>query len=220
MVAFFIQESIRTTRQIGRMLLGLSIDCIGTVNAFEQDIAALAKCKSVLSEGPRGITTDLQVLRCLPCGIVVSPPLEFPKELVNLLPPADARHVFLYYDSWARFSVLEERYKVLFQNILDRLAAATADEKKRREYEAVRDELFDQLTALVRDLYETLNDLGSHCCEILLMARTYGEFTETYSSIEEFTNGRWKSWQAIRDARAEFKKARMCADSPTATSAS
>lgn len=205
MVAFLVQESIRTRRQIERMLLGLSLDCVGTINAFERDIKVLDKCKSVVAEKPSDILQDFQKLRCLPSGIIVSPPLEFPKELVNLLPASDARHVFLYYDSWERFHELENRYRTTFNDLLNRIVAASADEKKRREYEVVRDELFEQLTALVVDLHSTLNELGACCCEVLLMARKHTEFTTTFNSLDEFTNGRWSSWQSVRDACAMFR---------------
>ncbi|MCE9528870.1 MAG: hypothetical protein K8R36_22725 [Planctomycetales bacterium] len=209
-VAFIVQESIRTNRQIGRMILGLSIDCVGTINAFHEEFSALKDWKHNASDGAADLAQDLKSLRELPSGIIVSPPLEFPKELVNLLPSNDARHVFVYYDSWGRFKVLEERYRSLFQNILDRLAGASSDSKKKLEYDVVRAELFEQLDGLVRDLHSTLNELGANCCEILLMARHHAEFTQSFDSISDFTYGRWRSWQEIRDACSKFREAKSC----------
>lgn len=204
-LAIVVKEAFERHSRINSMMLGLSIDCAGTIGAFEHGKPTVAFAKSLrnLKSQTSSIESDLELLRGLPSGLVVSPPLPFPRELVNLLPSAHARSIFLYYDSWERYSVLEQRYRALFSEILIGLGKGSADNTARLEYEVLRAERMDQLQALVKDLFETINKIQAYCCEILLLGPTYVDAISV-QSVSEFTNGRWNTWQAIRDACKQF----------------
>jgi hypothetical protein len=204
LIAFVVRDSVETQQKIRRIMLGLCIDCAGTVRAFEHLPGDLGEGLKLLNDrSSPSQDNDLKIIRTLPSGVIVSPPLGVPKELVHLLPAEHARSVFLYYDCWERFSELEGRYRELFQTILSDLAKAKTDAAAKSNYEFLREERFDQLTALVHDMYRTINKLAAHCCEILVMSQHYLD-QASIDSVELLTEGRWKTWQGIRDSCAKF----------------
>jgi hypothetical protein len=202
-ITIVVKESFDTQNKIGRMLLGLCIDSAGTVRAFESHTQGLNSGLKLMDAEAASLETDFKILRALPSGLIVSPPLGLPKELVHLLPAEHARTVFLYYDGWERFAELERRYRELFQTILTELAKAKFDPSEKSRYDFLREERFDQLRALVRDLHHTINKLAANCCEILGLAPTYLDHAST-QSVEKLTGGRWNTWQQIRESCAKF----------------
>lgn len=204
-IALALKESFETQTKISRMMVGLCLDCSGTVKAFEKYVASL-KAKFPSDYSPENsLNIDLALLQSLPSGFIVSPPLTFPKELVNLLPSEHSRSIFQYYDSWDRYDKLESRYRELFLAILKDLSSASSNDPAKTGYDFVRKERLEQLKGLTDDLYQTIHRLMSHSCAILVHSPSYLDHASK-ESVDKLTSGRWKSWQAIRDSRTLFQK--------------
>lgn len=203
LIAFAVREQLETKKTIRQTLLGLCVDCAGTIRAFEAIPDELTSGLVLIQAGNKSLDDDFKILRALPSGIVVPPSLGLGKELVNLLSTDSARSVFLYYDNFDRFAELEKRYRSLFVEILDELAKANFDPEVKRHYDFLRDERFEQLQALVVDLRRTINKLCAHSCEILLMSQGYLDYREN-ASPQSITEGRFEKWQEIRDTCKKF----------------
>lgn len=202
-IAFVVKDSYETQVKISRTMLALCVDCAGTIRAFEGHTGGLRKGIKLLAAPNRTLDDDFNILRTLPFGFIVSPPLALPKELVNLLPAEHSRFVFYYHDGWERFAVLESRYRDLFQLLLTDVTAAKFDSSAKSRYDHLQSERYEQLKALAEDLNTTISRLLAHSCEILLLAPTYLDHN-SIDSVTKLTDGRWNSWQSIRESCAKF----------------